>query len=697
MKVAMIVHAYYLKDARVRRYAEALARRGDEVHVICLRESNEAIFEEHLGVAIHRINVSHRRGGMLSYFVEYLSSFVGFFRKLNMLYLKGHRYQLIHIHNFPNFLVFAAAIQKILGAKILLDIHDPMPEVFCSKYRVKENHPLIKFLNIEERISIWYADLVVAANHAFKDLLTQRSCPSRKIEVILNAPDDKFWVNDLQKIKPRPDSFNILYVGTLSERYGVETALQAVASVKKSGIIPKITLSLIPKIQNEGEYARQLIQEVHRLDLEDNFELLEPVPLDEMPDVIRRADVSVYTPLPDIHMGIALSLKIPEIIAVGRPLVTSRLPVLQRYFGEDALFMFEPGNVEECATKLVEVYRNPGEAQSRVQKAQAALRKFAWETQRSTYFSVIDDALNGKRPVKGHARSGANPSFKMRLKKVLRRAITLLTHYTGLSVAWRWVVARHGVRILAYHGVELAPSNSFAVSRSNFEEQMRYVRAESNVISLPQYLRSLTSGLPLPSNTVILTFDDGFQNFYEFAYPILKKYQLPATCFVIISKVESTDGDFMHWRELRELIDGGLVSIGSHTVSHRSISNLDESELNREIVRSKYILEKGLGILVDCFSYPYGTTRDYNQRCAEVISHVGYGLACTSVNGPNWRRTNPHELRRTKIQWGDDLPTFKRILKGAIDIWVLADYCLPFLQGKGERNFSPAQENEGHL
>jgi peptidoglycan/xylan/chitin deacetylase (PgdA/CDA1 family) len=226
---------------------------------------------------------------------------------------------------------------------------------------------------------------------------------------------------------------------------------------------------------------------------------------------------------------------------------------------------------------------------------------------------------------------------------------------------------------------------------------MQYLKEEFSVISLPQYLNSLVNGESFPSDTVILTFDDGFQNFYEVAYPILKKHQLPATCFVITSKVESIDGAFMHWEQLQELVNGGLVNIGSHTVSHRSISNLDEYELKWEIERSKSILEKGIGVVVDFFSYPYGTTRDYNHHCAEVISNFGYRLACTSVNGPNWKSTKPFKLRRTKIEWGDDLPTFKKILKGAIDIWVLADYCLAFLQNKGEVNFSPAPKKDDSL
>lgn len=394
----MIVHAYYLKDARVRRYAELLASVGNQVDVLCLRERDEPVNEQHLAVNIHRINVTHSRGGMLHYFLEYSLSFIGFFFKLNRLYFRGNHYQLIHIHNFPNLLVFTAALQKILGVKILLDIHDPMPELYRSKFRMGENHPVVRFLRLEERISTRYADVIIAANHAFKQLVGQRSCPQEKIEVILNVPDDKFYncPRDRQNVGTQSKIFSILYVGTLAERYGLDVVLKAIKILKKDKLIDRIQFTLIPKIKNEGTYTALLMKEVHDLGLDDTVILRDPVPNDKMPGIISDADVSVYTPRPDVHMDIALSLKIPEIIAVGRPLVTSRIAVLEKYFGEDALFMFEPGNVDECAQRLLEVYQHPEDVRNHVNLAQEALREFSWDKQKEVYFKVLVTAISDK-------------------------------------------------------------------------------------------------------------------------------------------------------------------------------------------------------------------------------------------------------------------------------------------------------------
>jgi len=237
-----------------------------------------------------------------------------------------------------------------------------------------------------------------------------------------------------------------------------------------------------------------------------------------------------------------------------------------------------------------------------------------------------------------------------------------------------------GVRILAFHGIQPNPTNSYAITPSNFELCMGYLKENFNVIELAEYVKGIQLGQTFPPGTVILTFDDGFQNFYDLGYPILKRYRLPATCFVIASRVDANDAEFMHWRELRGLVKEGLVTIGSHTMSHVSIAGLDDASLLKEVQGAKGFLESGLGIPVTCFSYPYGTLRDFDCRCIYAVHRSGYASACTSINGVNWRGTNPFRLRRTKIEWGDDLPAFKKILAGALDIWVAVDCCLCFLQ-----------------
>jgi peptidoglycan/xylan/chitin deacetylase (PgdA/CDA1 family)/glycosyltransferase involved in cell wall biosynthesis len=684
----MIVHAYYLKDARVRRYAETLIEEGHELDVLCLREANELPCEEHRGVHLYRIKQSRLRGGILSYIFEYTSAFIRFFFKLNVLFFAGRRYDLIHIHNFPNFLVFTTIIQKTLGKKIILDVHDPMPELFSSKFKIPVSHPLIRLLYLEECLSTAFADFVIAANHYFRDLLVQRRCPAKKVGIVMNAPDEKIFNCKAERGNSNRKSgiFNILYVGTLAERYGLETSLRSIAKIKEKGIIPGIHFTVIPKIKNEGEYVDWLLREVRALDLENCFSLLDPVPHHLMPHIIRNADISLYTPLPDIHMDIALSLKIPEIIAVGRPLVTSRLSVLQRYFDEEALFMCEPGNIDDCAEKILEVYQKPEEARLRIERAKKMLSSFSWENQKIVYIKIIENLT--KRKFSKNKIISRGPTRRMRLKKLARNLISSVVYYSGLSSIWYWLFAKRAVRILTYHGIEISPTNSFAVTLNNFENQMQYLKERFNVISLPQFSNCLVQKKSFARDTVIITFDDGFKNFYQFAYPILKKYQIPATCFIITSKVGNPVDNFMNWEEINELLNDGLITIGSHTISHESLPTLNDLQLQNEIRGSKDILEKNLDMTVEFFSYPYGTRNDFDHRCINFIKNNEYRLALTAINGVNINGSDLFRLRRTKIEWGDDFPTFKRILLGALDIWAAVDYFLAFLQNKSEVHFT---------
>lgn len=389
MNIGMIVHAYYLKDARVRRYAEMLAGEGHAVDVLCLLEGDEPKMDTHLGVNIHRVKLSRRRGGRLSYIIEYLSSFIRFFTKLNRLHMAGKRYDILHIHNMPDFLVLCALFQKLSGTKVILDVHDPMPELFQSKYMLGSGHWLTRLLCVEERLSARFASAVITANHAFADILAERSAPSTKITVVMNAANEMFFLSEekrrmIRNTKP-PGDFHVIYIGTVAPRYGVEDTIRAIAKLREKRDIPGLRFSIIPKIGNEGIYVDEMTAEIGRCDLVDVFTMMEPVPHDCMPDVIAGADAVIYTPLPDVHMDIALSLKIPEAIAVGCPIVATKLSVNSRYFGDDALFTFEPGDTEGCAVRLLEVHDDQIETAARVSLARERLDQISWEKQKQVY------------------------------------------------------------------------------------------------------------------------------------------------------------------------------------------------------------------------------------------------------------------------------------------------------------------------
>ena len=278
--------------------------------------------------------------------------------------------------------------------------------------------------------------------------------------------------------------------------------------------------------------------------------------------------------------------------------------------------------------------------------------------------------------------SGA-PRFanaRVRLKAKLRSTFVTLSTVTGAAFLWRSLFAKHGVRILAYHGVEAVPSNPFAVSVENFEKQIAFIAENFDVIDFPTFLRwrrrAYESGRP----KILLTFDDGFKNNLAFAAPILKIYGVPATFFLIASKLDNCDRRFMTEEDVLELLELDLFKVGSHSLKHLSVARITEDDKKEEIAASKALLEARLGRDIVYFCYPYGTFSDFDEPSVALLKQYGYLLACTSINGINFKSTDPFRLRRTKIEWSDDRRTFLRIVGGAMDGWIIVDYLFRFLQ-----------------
>lgn len=275
-----------------------------------------------------------------------------------------------------------------------------------------------------------------------------------------------------------------------------------------------------------------------------------------------------------------------------------------------------------------------------------------------------------------------DPTRRMRLKRTLRRCVARVFTYSGLAACWYHLVAKRGVRILAYHGIETPARSPFSVTVDSFDSQMKLLSKEFNVLSFDKYCQYIEEEKNIPEKSVIVTFDDGFEDFHRNALPILEKYRVPATCFVISSKATSGDATYMNSDHVKQVAQSGQVTVGSHSLSHRSIARIDDSEKKREIVHSKQYFEELLGKPIDYFCYPYGTYNDFDAKSVGVIKGAGYRLACTSINGVNFRETDPYRLRRTKVEWGDDPKTFDRMMRGGMDPWFFIDFLLRYFQKK---------------
>jgi len=221
---------------------------------------------------------------------------------------------------------------------------------------------------------------------------------------------------------------------------------------------------------------------------------------------------------------------------------------------------------------------------------------------------------------------------------------------------------------------------------SEFEKQLRWLRNSYRnsyrVISLDEGVRSLKDGELPSSPSVAITFDDGYENNYRVAYPILKKMELPATVFLLTAEGEQgrrtthLEGNplqgsrYLSWEEVKEM-EQSNIHFGSHGETHTQLKDLPLEPLRREISVSKQKIEKELQGSVRFFSYPYGTFKDFDRRAAALVQEAGYDAACSAVFGMNGLKSNPFALRRIGIEASDTLFTLRAKLNGALSLLAL--------------------------
>jgi len=215
-KICMLAFTHYLTDARVRREAEALAARGDQVDLICCRSKTLATKRVHNGVRLYPLRgLKYRGGSTIAYLFSYFIFFVKSSFLMSYLHLKN-RYDVIQVHTMPDFLVFAASIPKLFGAKIILDVHDLMPELYMTKFETDQNHKLIRFIRWVETRSIAFAHKAIAVNVPHRDILVEHGNPKDKFTILLNLPDPAIFDRSENVQRISDGKFRLIFHGIIA-------------------------------------------------------------------------------------------------------------------------------------------------------------------------------------------------------------------------------------------------------------------------------------------------------------------------------------------------------------------------------------------------------------------------------------------------------------------------------------------------
>ena len=378
--VCMIVQNLYPNDVRVRKEAMALLARGHKVSVIALRYSSEPEHEIVEGVSVYRASLSKRRAGVLRYIIEYVGFFLYAVVKLNVLDRK-ERFDVIHVNTLPDFLVFAAVVQKLKGRKIVLDLHEIMPEFFMSKYGVGVRHPIVRLLRLLERASLKFADDVITVNQPIKQIFQGRAIPDKPVAVVMNtvsASTIKTHVKQAHK------GFNCVYHGTVTDIYGLDTAIEGFAKAKGN------CKDLMFHIFGEGPSLPQMKQLVKDRKLEMSVLFHGSVSYGEMMDALTEMDLGLLAIRKDVFLNLSFSNKLAEYVYLKIPVISSDLDTVMYYFDDGDLLFFQSGDPADLSRKIEYAYRNRSQM---YEKAESAFRKslaFDWDVMAKRYVSVIE-------------------------------------------------------------------------------------------------------------------------------------------------------------------------------------------------------------------------------------------------------------------------------------------------------------------
>jgi glycosyltransferase involved in cell wall biosynthesis len=399
-RVCMLVYSFYESDNRVMRYARALVDRGDEVDVIALSSGDDQPrFEVLAKVNVYRIQRRDRNEkGKFSYLYRLVKFCVKSSFCLSRLQLK-RKYDLVHVHNVPDFLVFSALLPKLAGARIILDIHDILPEFFANKFRRSEDSLYVSLLKLIESVSAAFADHVIISNHLWRDKITLRSVPAEKCSVFINHVDTSIF-NCARTRRDGP--FIMLYHGGLQRHQGLDVAINALARIH--GQVPQARLH----IYGGGNVKPDLEALVAKLGLQEKVLFFEAMPMRRIAEVVANADLGVVPKRADSFGNEAFSTKIMEYMAEGVPAIVSKTKVDQYYFNDSIVRFFESGNEADLAAAMVELINNPELRAKLAANAGGFVAKNSWDVKKHEYLRLADSLVCSPRtrPVPVAQKSG---------------------------------------------------------------------------------------------------------------------------------------------------------------------------------------------------------------------------------------------------------------------------------------------------
>ena len=399
-KICMISYSDYETDNRVIRYAEALTGRGDSVDILGIRRQPQQPVEQMVGlVRVRRIQERYgkKEKGKRGYLFPLLKFWLLACFHLTRRHVR-QRYDLIHIHNIPDFLVFAAWLPRLTGAKVILDIHDVVPEFYASKFNLQPDSVGVRMLKLIERASAGFADHVIISNHLWHKMFVARSVPAAKCSVYINNVNQRIFYRRPQPAR-HPAAPIILFPGGLQWHQGLDLAIRAMIHVTAK--IPGAQLH----IYGDGNQKAELLALTRELGLTETVRFFEPRPVEQIAEIMSQADLGVVPKRADSFGNEAYSTKIMEFMSLGVPVVVSSTKIDRFYFNDSVVRFFESGKVDALAGALLEMLQDEPLRRRMIANAVEYAAANSWNVRKNDYLELVDGLIDKTEIGKAESRN----------------------------------------------------------------------------------------------------------------------------------------------------------------------------------------------------------------------------------------------------------------------------------------------------
>ncbi len=309
------------------------------------------------------------------------------FTKVARLHLKL-KFKVVHVHNMPDFLAFAALVPKLLGAQIILHVQDVSPELMAAKAKGLFRKVAVPLAEWQERISTTFVDHVLTVGWPFEQPLLQRGVPREKLSSVLNSADPNIF-----PIEKRTEPFLgkgtadrpivLMYHGTCAPRNGLETAIRAFA--KARNVAPHLRLHL----RGGGESLPYLKQLVQTLCVTEYVAFFPHGPLDTVADFVQQGDIGIIPYPSDGFMDLVLPTKAYELALMRRPIIASDTLAIRSMFRPESIVLCEPSSIDKFAEAIIDLYWHPERRAQLVASAAQDNMKYRWELMAERYQQLI--------------------------------------------------------------------------------------------------------------------------------------------------------------------------------------------------------------------------------------------------------------------------------------------------------------------